>query len=82
MVKNIIIGLLVAVSLGSVIFAFYQRTLAEQAKLEVLSQTEIALEAQEMARSNAEEAMKQQEMARLALIEAEKQRQIALSKCK
>lgn len=85
MTKNIIIAVLMVVSLGSIVFAFYNQTLAEKAMSESVEQREIAIAAQEMAMSNASEAEKQQEMARLALEEAERQRQRAeeaLSKCK
>lgn len=72
--KNIIIGLLVVVSLGCIIFAFYQKTLSEQAIVEAEMQRELVIKAKE-------EALKQQNIAEMALLEAERQRQIALSKC-
>ena len=96
MTKNIIIAVLVVVSLGSIVFAFYNQTLAEKAMSEVVEQRELAIEAQQMAISNGSEAEKQQKWARIALEEAniqrmraeealkeaQKQREIALSKCK
>ncbi|MEQ8242118.1 hypothetical protein [Fulvivirga sp.] len=79
--KNIIIGLLVVVSLGCIVFAFYQRTLAENALVEALEwrqRAEEAIEQSERMRESAETSERlAHEMAQRALIEAEQQRKIA-----
>ena len=77
------------VSLGSIIFAFYQKTRVEMAYDEIYELEKSLMKAkenEEFQRAKAEQALKeaqvQQELARQAVEEAEKQRLIALSKCK
>ncbi|HNP20155.1 MAG TPA: hypothetical protein PKL31_17075 [Fulvivirga sp.] len=70
MVKNIIIGVLVVFSLGFLTFAFYQKTLAENARMEAVECAEISRKAQEEAKKAVDKAYK-------AMLEAMEQKQIA-----
>jgi hypothetical protein len=75
MVKNVIIGVLVVFSLGFLIFAYYQQTIAENATSQAKENMEMAVQNLKMANQTAE----------LAKQEAVKQKQIAeeaLKKCK
>ncbi len=77
MVKNIVIGVLVVFSLGCLTFAFYQKTVAENARIEAVNQLQKAMECAESSRTAQEEARKAEEMAHIAMLEAMEQRQIA-----
>lgn len=66
MKKSIAIIILVITNLASLVYAFAQATIAEQAVQESLQQTEFAMMQKEIAIANADSARLQAERARLA----------------
>jgi Flp pilus assembly protein TadB len=72
MIKNIIIGILVLVSIASLTFAFVQKDEAEKQKALAELNARTAMEAQRHAEQAMKEAERQRMLAEVALFEVQK----------
>lgn len=75
--RNIVILILMTVSFGFLVFAFYQQTLAEIAKMEAEENFKIIVELEEQLENCMQAAQDQQEEARKAMERAHEMREKA-----